>query len=154
MRRLSRSRARGTAAPGLRAMRPGLLACVLLVSSSCARGDAEVSTDIPRAVAEPLRQLVSAAMDTGHAAGLERMLAGPGLDLDGEANQAMLAYAKAVGALLDAQGVEMQKRTELITSLATCYATSYAAAAKGMPLSDWRAKSFDAFVVTAYNLTR
>ncbi len=93
-------------------------------------------------------------MDTGHAAGLERMLAGPGLDLDAEANQAMLAYAKAVGALLDAQGVEMQKRTELITSLATCYATSYAAAAKGMSLPEWRAKSFDAFLVTAYNLTR
>jgi len=101
-----------------------------------------------------MRQLVAAAMDTGHEAGQQRMLASAGLALDAEADQAMVAYAKAVGALLDAQGVKMQKRTELITSLATCYATSYAAGAKGMPLSEWRAKSFDAFVVTAYNLTR
>ena len=128
---------------------------VLLVSiASCVKRDAESVGDIPPTVAAPLRQLVSAAMDTGYEAGQQRMLAGPGLDLDAEANQAMVAYVQAVGALLDAQGVAMEKRSELITSLATCYATSYAAAAKGRPMSEWRAKSFDAFVVTAYSLTR
>ena len=139
----------------LRAIVHDAILAVLLVSvASCVKRDADSAADIPSAIAGPLRQLVSAAMDSGYEAGQQRMLAGPGLDLDAEANQAMVAYVQAVGALLDAQGVAMEKRTDLITSLATCYATSYAAGAKGRPLSEWRAKSFDAFVVTAYNLTR
>ncbi len=109
---------------------------------------------IPPHIEGMIRQLMIGAMDAGHQAGVQRLLAAPGSTIGQEGDQAVLTYAAVISQTLEGQGMDSQTRSNLVAGFATCYGASYVNGAKGKPLAEWKEKTLEAFIGGTYDFLK